>query len=32
MPHELTYHTRQRYELVDLTADVARLVAAAALD
>jgi secondary thiamine-phosphate synthase enzyme len=32
MPHELTYRTRQRYELVDLTADVARLVAAAALD
>jgi secondary thiamine-phosphate synthase enzyme len=32
MQHELTYRTRQQYETIDLTADVARLVATAGLD
>src|SRR5262247_3997178 len=32
MQQELTYRTRQRYEMVDLTADVARVVAAANLE
>lgn len=32
MQQELTYRTRQRYELIDLTADVRGLVAAAGVD
>jgi secondary thiamine-phosphate synthase enzyme len=32
MQRELTYRTRQQYDTVDLTADVARVVAAAGVD
>jgi secondary thiamine-phosphate synthase enzyme len=32
MQQEVTYRTRQRYELIDLTADVRGLVAAAGVD
>jgi secondary thiamine-phosphate synthase enzyme len=32
MQREVTYRTRQRYELIDLTADVRGLVAAAGVD
>ena len=32
MQHELTYRSRQQYETIDLTADVARLVAEAEVD
>jgi secondary thiamine-phosphate synthase enzyme len=32
MQHELTYRSRQKYETIDLTADVAGVVAAAGID
>ena len=32
MQQELTYRTRQRYELIDVTADVRKVVAAAGVD